>query len=91
MKRWSFWDVLAWIILIGILIWLLLKVFGVINTSLLIGYAPYFGAVYLAGWAMHKLDSVFEETRELKKFKSDTIKEINNIKQNCRINHLGDK
>lgn len=82
MKKFSFWDALAWVILVGILIWLVLKVTGVISTPLLVEYAPYFGAVYLAGWQINKLAVVAEDVKELKKFKEATIKEINNLKTN---------
>lgn len=79
-KRRSFWDVLAWIVLFGILIWLLLKGFGVINTPLLIELAPYFGAVYLADWQIHKLETVASDVRKLKKFRRATIEKIHNQK-----------
>ena len=87
-KRASVWDVLAWVVLAGILIWIILKVAGVIETPILIEYAPYFGAVYLAGWAMHKLEVAVNDVQELKKFKEATVCEINKIKTNCRITHL---
>ena len=86
-KMRSFWDVLAWIVLFGILIWLLLKGFGVINTPPLIELAPYFGAVYLAGWQIHKLESVSADVKDLKKFKFNTIEKIHNIENNCVKNH----
>lgn len=86
-KRISIWDVIAWIVLFLILIWLILKVFGLINTPVLIEYAPYFGAVYLAGWQMHKLSAVASDVRELKKFEDATINEINRIKTNRIKNH----
>ena len=66
-KRVSIWDILAWIILILIFFWIVLKVFGTINTPALLEYAPYFGAVYLAGWAMHKLETATDE-KKLDKF-----------------------
>lgn len=84
----SFWDILAWVVLVLILLWLILKVTGVINTPVLIEYAPYFGAAYIAGWAMHKLDSVSDDVKSLKNFASATSREINNIKSNCYRNHL---
>lgn len=83
----NFWDILAWIILAFILLWLILKVTGIINTPDILQYAPYFGAVYLAGWAMHKLDTAVDEVKELKKFREETINQINNIKLNCTKNH----
>ena len=83
----SIWDIIAWIVLAGILLWLILKTFGIINTPLWIEYAPIYGAVYLAGWQIHKLETVASDARELKKFKQDTIGEINNIKNNCTKNH----
>ena len=81
------WDILAWIILILILLWLILKVTGIINTSILIEYAPYFGAVYLVGWQIHKLEMVARDVQELKRFKEDTINEVHKIKENCSVNH----
>jgi len=90
MKK-SIWDIIAWIVLAGIVLWLLLKIFGIINTSELVTYAPYFGAVYLAGWQMHKLSQVAQDARELKKFKDATINEINKVKLNCVRNHGTDK
>lgn len=86
-KEVSIWDIIAWIVLAGILLWLILKVFGMINTPILIEYAPYFGAVYLAGWQIHKLAVVASDVRELKSFKAATINEINNIKMNCVKKH----
>jgi hypothetical protein len=87
MKKVNFWDVLAWIILVLILLWIILKVSGIINTPILIEYAPLFGAVYLAGWAMHKLDNAVDDIRSIKEFNKATIFEINKIKENCIKNH----
>jgi len=87
-KRINIWDIIAWIVLIGILLWLLLKVFGIINSPELVTYAPYFGAVYLAGWAMHKLETVAKDINNLNKFKDETIRQINEIKTNCVNNHF---
>ena len=83
----NFWDSLAWIVLAGILIWLILKMLGIINTPVLVEYAPYLGAVYLAGWQIHKLDTVAKEVNGLKKFRSATINEIHELKLNCVKNH----
>lgn len=88
MKKFNFWDILAWLVLIGILIWLILKMMGFFNTPLLLEYAPVFGAVYLAGWAMHKLDNAVDEIKEMKNFSKETIREINQIKENCIRNHF---
>jgi hypothetical protein len=57
-SKYNFWDVLAWIVLAGIVLWLILKVTGVINTPLLLEYAPYFGVAYILGWNVHKLESI---------------------------------
>jgi hypothetical protein len=80
----SFWDLIAWLVLAGIVAWLILKVTGIINTPILIEYAPYFGAVYLAGWAMHKLESVCDDVKDLKRFKEATINEIGSIKRGMK-------
>jgi len=83
----NIWDVIAWIVLAGILLWLILKVLGIINTPILIQYAPYFGAVYLAGWQIHKLETVTKDVKDLKKFEKATIEQVNQIKTNCMVKH----
>jgi hypothetical protein len=67
MRKPRIWDILAWIVLAGIFIWLILKVTGVINTPILLQYSPAFGAVYLAGWAMNKLSQASDDIRGLKR------------------------
>ena len=86
-KKASFWDILAWVVLGLILLWLILKVAGVISTPDLLTYAPLFGVIYLAGWAMHKLDVAVRDIKELKYFKDRTIEEIHRIKERCIRNH----
>lgn len=90
-KKISIWDIIAWVVLVGILIWIILKMLGIINTPVLIEYAPYFGAVYLAGWQINKLANVSREVEGLKKFKEATIHEIHNLKTNCVVNHKNKK
>lgn len=87
-KRFSIWDIIAWICLIFIVIWLILKVTGVINTPVLVEYAPYFTGVYIAGWAMHNLKSIGEDVKELKSFREQTIEKIHNIETNCVKRHF---
>ena len=88
MKRgMNFWDALAWIALGIIIIWIFLKTIGIINTPLWLEYVPVYTAVYIAGWAMHKLDTVVGDVKGLKKFAHETSREINNIKLNCSKNH----
>jgi len=86
-KGLSFWDVLAWIALGLILLWLILKTFGIINTPLWLEYSPIYAAVYIAGWQIHKLETVANDVKDLKRFKEATISKINNIETNCKINH----
>lgn len=66
MKR-NIWDILAWIDLALITLWLILKTIGVINTPLWLQYAPLYGAIYLAGRAMSILDRTTKDVTELKK------------------------
>ena len=87
----SFWDILAWIVLGLITLWLILKVMGIINTPDLLVYAPYFGAVYLAGWAMATLVRATQNIQNinknlvfLNKKTSDFDKDIEIIKEKCK-------
>ena len=83
----NFWDILAWVVLGLILLWVILKTLGIINTSPLLEYAPIYGAIYLAGWQIHKLKVVAEDVRELKRFKELTISEIESFEkpQNSKL------
>jgi hypothetical protein len=83
----SFWDLLAWIVLILIFLWLVLKTLGIINTPTWLEYAPLYGAIYLAGWQISKLANVAQEVKDLKRFKDATVHQINEIKTNCVKNH----
>jgi len=78
-EKLDIWDVIAWIVLALILIWVILKTLGIINTPLWLQYAPVYGAVYLAGWNIHKLDVVTRDVKELKKFKHVTIEKITRL------------
>jgi hypothetical protein len=80
-KRFSVWDILAWIALASIIIWGILKVTGIINTPLLIEYYPLFAVSYVFGWQMNKLNNVAKEVEGLKSFKNETIKQIHEIKE----------
>lgn len=89
MQKKTLGDYLAWIVLALIVLWLILKVTGVINTPLLVEYSPLFGAVYLAGYMVHKLRRATEDIRELKegvKSLETTVitidKEIQGLKEN---------
>ncbi|MFH1212054.1 MAG: hypothetical protein V1659_03955 [Candidatus Woesearchaeota archaeon] len=75
----SIFDYIAWLVLAGELLWLILKVIGIINTPVLLEYAPLFGAVYLAGWAMHKLNNATGDISMLKTDFKETEKKISNI------------
>lgn len=83
----SFWDILAWVALGLILLWLILKTFGITNTPLWLEYSPIYAAVYIAGWQIHKLETVAKDVKDLKRFKEATISKINSIETNCKINH----
>ncbi len=83
----SFWDILAWVALGLILLWVILKMLGVINTPSWLEYSPLLAVVYIAGWQIHKLDAVSKDVTELKKFKFATIEKIHNIEKNCIKNH----
>ena len=93
-KKISVWDIIAWLFLILLIIWLILKISGIINTPALIEYFPYFGLAYWAGWAIHKLGNVSNDIGQLKNFAKETIKEVNNLKTEigkinlkCAYNH----
>ena len=87
-KKLNIWDVVAWVVLVLIFFWLVLKTLGVINTSLWLQYAPLYGGIYLVGWYVQKLESIGQEVYGLNKFRSETVKKISEIRLNCARNHI---
>lgn len=83
MKKNSIWDKIAWVVLVLIVIWLILKLLGVFNTPILLEYSPLFGAVYLAGWAMNKLERATEDIKDIKKEMNDVESDMVVIRKNC--------
>ena len=81
----SIWDILAWAMLILIALWGVLKITGVINTSLWIQYSPLFGAIYVAGWAMHKLDGATKDINTMKKRLNIVKEKIDPVENDMRI------
>ena len=77
------WDYLAWIVLFLILVWLILKIVGVIHTPLWLEYSPLLGAVYIAGWAMNKLDRATEDIKELRNDSKRIDSDVGIIKNSC--------
>ncbi len=86
-EKLNLWDVLAWIVLFGIVIWIILKMLGIINTPILIEYVPYFGIAYLLGWNIHKLEYISSRVESFEKFKDVAIKEIHLLKETCIKKH----
>lgn len=82
----SIWDIIAWIALGVIVVWVVLKITGMINTPLWLEYIPIYSAVYIAGWQINKLANVAEDVGGLKNFKKETIEQIHLIKENCARN-----
>jgi hypothetical protein len=76
----NIWDYLAWICLAGIAIWVILKVLGIINTPIWLEYSPLYGAVYLAGWYMNKLERAIVDIKDMKTDISNMKTDISNIK-----------
>lgn len=83
MVKINVWDVLAWVALASIVVWVTLKIIGVINTPPWLEYGPIYSAAYVAGWMVHKLKTVEQEIHEMKQFKQETIKQIHLVKENC--------
>jgi len=81
----SIWDILAWIALIGLGVWLLLKILGIIQTPPWLEYAPLYGVIYIAGWAMHKLHIATDNIKEIRKDVKEIETDVNKIRVNCPI------
>lgn len=84
------WDYIAWIVFVGIVIWVFLKLVGVIHTPVWLEYAPIGGVIYLAGWAMHKLERATDDIKDtINKLEqtTDNLKDIesdmNVVRRNC--------
>ena len=85
----SFWDFLIWTGIALVLIWILLKTFGVMNSPIWFEMLPFYGLVgtsigmaYKFGQVMeninHRFDRTDEKINQLLEMKEDLIK----VKQN---------
>ena len=75
------WDYLAWFMVGFITVWVILKMFGIINIPVLVEYSPLLGAVYIAGWVVQKLERATEDIKDVKIDVSDlkkTTSDLNN-------------
>jgi len=79
----NIWDYLAWICIAGITIWVILKVLEIINTPIWLEYAPIYGAIYLAGWNVNKLERATEDIKENSKDIKEIKFEIQKMKTKC--------
>ncbi len=61
----NIFDKLVWICVAWIIIWLVLKVTGMMHTPLILEYSPAFAAVYIAGRAIQKLNHVDDTIRKI--------------------------
>lgn len=85
MKNYSVWDYIAWIVLILIGIWVFLKMIGVIGSPLWLEYSPLLGVVYLAGWAMNKLDRAIEDIKDVRGEIGDVKEEVRDIELDVNV------
>ena len=65
-KKTNILDAIVWISLAYILIWLILKSIGVINTPEFISLSPYFAAIFGAGSAYQKFSRLHSDCEKLK-------------------------
>jgi hypothetical protein len=64
-KRVQLWDMLLWLGLAWILIWLTLKAAGILHTPAIIEWSPAFCAVYVVGRAIQKLYTMERTLRQI--------------------------
>ncbi len=65
-KNENIWDLLAWASLAMIFLWLVAKLFGLINTPLIIELMPYFGVVFFAGRMFQKVEMLDTDMNKVK-------------------------
>lgn len=87
----SFWDVLAWVVLFLMFVWLVLKMLGIINTPVLLEYSPYFGAMYLAGWAMSVLVRATQDINGIKRNLGFLNNKVSDLDKGMEIIKVGCK
>ena len=83
--RISFWDILAWVALGIIISWLILKMFGIINTPLWLEYTPIYSAIYIAGWAMSTLIRTTQDVRDTNRNLYFTNRKVNELDKEIGI------
>jgi len=83
-EKWQKWyDYSTWVVLGLILLWTILKMLGIINTPLIIQYAPILGAVYLGGNMIQKLNRLSDDVKQIDKKLTRVEKDVTIIKERC--------
>jgi len=72
MKRFGIWDFIFWLALLILILWVIFKILGIINTPAIIEVLPYLSGVFIAGAVWQQFKSMqhdlFHIRRALKRF-----------------------
>ena len=66
MKKREIWDILVYVALAVLIIWVVLKLSGVINTPVLVEIIPYISGGYILGRMFQKLETSVNEVKIIK-------------------------
>lgn len=76
MKKRSIWDILVYVALIVLVIWIILKLAGVINSPVIVEIIPYVSAAYVFGRMFQKVETTADDVEkintEIREIKDET-------------------
>jgi len=66
MKKRNIWDTLVWVAIIVFLVWIILKLTGVIQSPVLVELIPYISGAYVVGRVFQKLETTLNDVETIK-------------------------
>ena len=64
--RISFADIIFWIALLVLLVWIILKAFGFINTPAIVEIIPYVSGIFIAGAVWQQFRNMQDDLHQIK-------------------------
>ena len=87
MVKRSFWDWLAYVLIVGLVVLAILKGIGFSGISVLMEVYFFLVVSFVLGWQAGKLNCLSDEVEDLKKFKREVVGKINKLELNCAKKH----
>lgn len=84
MNKIKIYDIVFWVSMLVIAIWIILKMFGVINSPVWIEMIPYLGIIFAAGSFYQSVNSMKSDVSDLKSRTNSIEREMIEVKTDLK-------